>query len=96
MLKCKQLEQDIADMKGSLETESKDISPELAKDFTSLFTGCDKNDVPPFMKLFWEEQQKYVQASHHGSVRYHPMVIKFCLSLAAKIFFFIFRHSLLE
>ena len=83
-LKCKQLEQDIADMKASLETKSKDISPELAKDFASLFTGCDKNDVPPFMKLFWEEQEKYVKASHPASVRYHPMVIKCCLCLAAK------------
>ena len=83
-LKCKQLEQDIADMKTSLEMKSKDISPELAKDFTSLFTGCDKNDVPPFMKLFWGEQQKYVQASDPGSVRYQPRVLKCCLSLAAK------------
>ena len=74
-------------MKESLETKGKDISPELAKDFTSLFTGCDKNDVPLFMKLFWEEQQKYVQASHPGSVRYHPRVIKLSFS-CCEIFFF--------
>ena len=36
------------------------------------------------MKLFWGEQQKYIQASSSSSIRYHPMVIKFCLNLAAK------------
>ena len=36
------------------------------------------------MKLFWEEQKKYNKESKSSSIRYHPMVIKFCLSLAAK------------
>ena len=48
-----------------------------------MFTGCDQEHVPPFMKLLWEEQQKYVHASS-SSVRYRPMVIKYCLNLAAK------------
>ena len=36
------------------------------------------------MKLFWEEQQKYISLSSPTSVRYHSMIIKFCLNLAAK------------
>ena len=36
------------------------------------------------MKLFWEEQQKYIIATSKSGIRYHPMVIKYCLSLAAK------------
>ena len=37
------------------------------------------------MKLFWEEQQKYLSSSSSSSIRYHPaMIIKYCLSLAAK------------
>ena len=36
------------------------------------------------MKLFWEEQKKYNKESKSSSIRYHPMVIKFCLSLATK------------
>ena len=36
------------------------------------------------MKLFWEEQQKYLFSSSSSSIRYHPMIIKYCLSLAAK------------
>ena len=35
------------------------------------------------MKLFWEEQQKYVGKSRKG-IRYHPMIIRYCLNLAAK------------
>ena len=33
------------------------------------------------MKLFWSEQQKYLGKSKRG-IRYHPTVIKYCLSLA--------------
>ena len=36
------------------------------------------------MKLFWEKQQKYVSSSSPTSIRYHPMVINFCLNLGAK------------
>ena len=36
------------------------------------------------MKLFWEEQKKYNKESKSSSIKYHPMVIKFCLSLATK------------
>ena len=46
-------------------------------------SGADKNNIPPFMKMFWEEQQKYVSLSKKG-VRYHPMIIRYCLALAAK------------
>ena len=68
-----------------IEKNSKSVDAELGKDFVSLFLKCDVNMVPPFMKLFWEEQQKYLKnISSLSSVRYHPMVIKFCLNLAAK------------
>ena len=35
------------------------------------------------MKMYWEEQQKYMSSSKKG-VRYHPMIIRYCLGLAAK------------
>ena len=83
-LKCKQLEEQIEEMRQSLADNSKPVDPQLNQDLCSLFSGCDEKDVPPFMKLFWEEQQKYINESKSSSIRYHPMVIKFCLSLAAK------------
>ena len=35
------------------------------------------------MKLFLQEQQKYVQTSRNG-VHYRPMLIRFCLNLVSK------------
>lgn len=35
------------------------------------------------MNLFWQEQKKILSASTTG-VKYHPMIVRFCLSLAAK------------
>ena len=67
-----------------MELNSEKVSPELSADFVYLFSGCDQTDVPPSMKRFWEEQQKYVQSSSKSSIRYHPMIIKYCLNLAAK------------
>ena len=36
------------------------------------------------MKLLSEEQQKCISSSSPTSIRYHPMIIKFYLNLAAK------------
>ena len=55
------------------------LSEEIHSDFLKIFTSnLDKNNVPPFMKLFWPEQQKCVQTTRN-CVRYHPMLIRFCL-----------------
>ena len=45
--------------------------------------NLDKHNIPPFMKLFWQEQQKYLTSSKKG-IRCHPMVIRYCLNLSAK------------
>ena len=39
--------------------------------------------VPPFMKLFWKEQKKYLSINQKDR-KYHLMIIRFCLSLVAK------------
>ena len=43
--------------------DSQPVDSELCKDFSALRSGCDQEHVPPFMKLFWEEQQKYLSSS---------------------------------
>ena len=58
-LQCKQLKQQIEDMNTSLEKHSRQVSPELDKDFTTLFSGVNQKEVPPFMKLFWETAKVY-------------------------------------
>ena len=46
-------------------------------------SNVDKDEIPPFMIFFWEEQQNYLSSSSNG-VRYHPMIIRHCLNLASK------------
>ena len=58
------------------------VSENLGEDLTSIMVGADQRDIPPFMKCFREELQKYIKCSSRG-IRYHPM-IRFCLSLASK------------
>ena len=41
------------------------------------------DNASPFMKLFWEEQKKNFDGNNNGRV-YHPMIIRFCLSLTSK------------
>ena len=38
--------------------------------------------ISSFMQLFWEQQKKAAQSN--GSMKYQPMVLRFCLSLVAK------------
>ena len=60
------------------------LSEEIHSDFLKIFTSyLDKNNVPPFMKLFWQGQQQCVHTSRNG-VRYHPILIRFCLNLVSK------------
>ena len=82
-LECKQLRERTDEMQRSITEKSQPVYSELGKDFVKIFSER-KEDVLPFMKLFWEEQQKYSSASNSKSVGYHPQIIKFCLSLAAK------------
>ena len=60
------------------------VDEELGQD---IFKIMDDNSesmstISPFMKLFWEQQKKLFGKG--TGVRYHPMIIRFCLSLASK------------
>ena len=68
-----------------MDSGSKKVSSELSSDFQKLFSQCNEKEIAPFMKLFWKEQQKNISSSSPTSIRYHPMTIKFCLNLAAKL-----------
>ena len=83
-LECAQLEKEISNMRKALDSDSKNVSPELSSDFQKLFSQCNEKEILPFMKLFWEEQQKNISLSSRTSIRYHPMTIKFCLKFATK------------
>ena len=78
------LKNKITEMATELKKNSMDIDSELNNDLVDIFKGIPHDKVPPFMRLFWEEQQKYLKTSHSSQIRYHPAIIKFCLSIAAK------------
>ena len=56
------------------------IDKDIAGDISSIMNN-NKENMTPFMQLFWDQQ---VEASQKAAMMYHPMVIRFCLSLASK------------
>lgn len=81
-LKCAQLQTELTKMRHIIHSSGVRLDSEFSQDIRSIMTS-NENKLTPFMKLFWQQQQ---QASTHSpnGVRYHPMIIRFCLSLAAK------------
>ena len=43
------------------------VSENSGEDLTAIMAGTDQRDIPPFMKYFWEEQQKYIKCSSRGT-----------------------------
>ena len=80
-LKNTKLEESLAKMQLEIEKPGRKINETLEDDLISLYSKEDNNSIPPFMKRFWNEQQKYLRTNKTG---YHPMIIKYCLNLAAK------------
>ena len=81
-LKCAELEKELNEMRVEIHRNNIEVDHELSNDFTSIVSDADR-EITPFMSLFWQQQKKLFSSSGKG-VRYHPMIIRFCLSLAAK------------
>ena len=72
----------IDELQLELERSSMNVSEELREDLVSIVSNTDQCTMSPFMKFFWEEQQKYLKSSSKG-IRYHSVIIRCCLSLAS-------------
>ena len=59
------------------------VITELSEYLIFIVSKTDQCTMSPFMKFFWKEQQKYLKSLSNG-IRYHPMIIRYCLSLASK------------
>ena len=81
-LKCAELERELNEMRAAIVKTNIEVDHELSNDFTKILNEAD-DKITPFMSLFWQQQKKLFSSSHTG-VRYHPMIIRFCLSLAAE------------
>ena len=76
-----QLEKKIIQMQGHIQTSGVHLPSEIVKAIYTIMSE-NEDDASPFMKLIWEEQKQAVQKQKVS--RYHPMIIRFCLSLASK------------
>ena len=79
----KELKMQLGQLQEEISKASLPVSADLSNDFKSIILETDQREISPFMRLFWEEQQKYLQSSPNN-VKYHPMIIRYCLSLASK------------
>ena len=81
-LECNQLQKQIEKMRTELQSHSVEIDHKLNNDLVKIISDSD-NKITPFMNLFWQQQKRLFQCSSKG-VRFHPMIIRFCLSLWSK------------
>ena len=79
----KELKEKIEHLQAEIAKNSLTVDSNLSEDLVSIMSDTDQTKLSPFMKLFWEEQQKYLKCSS-TTVRYHPMIIRYCLALASK------------
>ena len=84
LIENKYLKQQVLDLQIELIESSLKVSNELDCDLKTIFSNANDKNIPPFTKLSWSEQQKYVGKSSTKGIRYHPTLIRYCLSLASK------------
>ena len=70
-------------MRASLKNNSVPVASELHSDLLSILSG-QSFDSFPMMIIFWQQQQKAMACCKTRQMRWHPMMIRFCLSLAIK------------
>ena len=58
--KQKELKTKLAQLLEEISKASLPVSADLSNDFKSIIFETDQRKISPFMRLFWEEQQKYL------------------------------------
>ena len=58
--KPKELKVQLGQLQEEISKAFLPVSPNLSNDFKSIIFETDQRMISPFMKLFWEEQQKYL------------------------------------
>ena len=80
-LKCKQLEEKNT-MQIELKINSYKVDNGLNVDFIEIINS-NLWKMTPFMKFFWEQQKFNLVFIYSSSwARYHPMIVRFCSSVA--------------
>ena len=71
-MRDKELKMKFGQLQEEISKASLPVSADLSNDFKSIIFETDQRKISPFMRLFWEEQQKYLQSSQNNAT-YHPM-----------------------
>ena len=71
-MRNKELKMKLGQLQEEISKASLPVSADLSNDFKSIIFETDQIKISPFMRLFWEEQQKYLQCSQNIAT-YHPM-----------------------
>ena len=58
--KQEQLKMKLGQLQEEISKASLPVSADLSNDFKSIIFETDQRKISPFMRLFWEEQQKYL------------------------------------
>ena len=81
-LECKDLKDQVAKMSKDIISNSTEIDKNLESDVLDILKSSDLKSSP-HMDLFWQQQKKLLASPNFGR-RYHPHLIRFCLSLHSK------------
>ena len=73
---CAKLGKKMSKMQKQINLLSVEVTPVLKDDIHDLMEN-KLRFFPPFMKLFWKRQNKYLSINPKAG-KYHPMIIRFC------------------
>ena len=71
-MRNKELKMKLGQLQEEISKASLPVSADLSNDFKSIILETDQRKISPFIRLFWEEQQAYLQSSQNNAT-YHPM-----------------------
>ena len=77
-----ELEKKISKIQEQINLIGVEVTTVLKDDIHDLMEN-NLEAISPFKELFWKEQKKYL-SMNPKTRKYHPMIIRFSLSLAAK------------
>ena len=71
-MRDKELKMKFGELQKEISKASLSVSADLSNDFKAITLETDQRKISPFMRLFREEQQKYLQSPQKNSA-YHSM-----------------------
>ena len=71
-MRDKELKMKFGQLQEEISKASLPVSADVSNDFKSIILETVQNKISPFIRLFWKEQQKYLQSSQNNAT-YHPV-----------------------